>query len=65
MYRLHPQTAKLVELISAGTIGEVRMIKSSFGFAMPASMLRTASMPTNSPAAASSMSAAIRSRWRG
>jgi predicted dehydrogenase/aryl-alcohol dehydrogenase-like predicted oxidoreductase len=35
MYRLHPQTAKLVELIKAGVIGEVRMIKSSFGFAMP------------------------------
>ncbi|MDR3473675.1 MAG: aldo/keto reductase [Devosia sp.] len=35
MYRLHPQTLKLVELIKAGTIGEVRMIKSSFGFAMP------------------------------
>ena len=35
MYRLHPQTARLVELIKAGTIGEVRMIKSSFGFAMP------------------------------
>lgn len=35
MYRLHPQTAKLVELVRAGTIGEVRMIKSSFGFAMP------------------------------
>ena len=35
MYRLHPQTRKLVELVKAGTIGEVRMIKSSFGFAMP------------------------------
>jgi predicted dehydrogenase/aryl-alcohol dehydrogenase-like predicted oxidoreductase len=35
MYRLHPQTAKLVELIKSGAIGEVRMIKSSFGFAMP------------------------------
>ncbi|MCX5479447.1 aldo/keto reductase [Kaistia geumhonensis] len=35
MYRLHPQTAKLVELVKAGTIGEVRAIKSSFGFAMP------------------------------
>lgn len=35
MYRLHPQTAKLVELIKAGAIGEVRVIKSSFGFAMP------------------------------
>jgi predicted dehydrogenase/aryl-alcohol dehydrogenase-like predicted oxidoreductase len=36
MYRFHPQTAKLVELIAGGAIGEVRMIKSSFGSAMPA-----------------------------
>lgn len=35
MYRLHPQTAKLVELVAAGTVGEMRLIKSSFGFAMP------------------------------
>jgi aryl-alcohol dehydrogenase-like predicted oxidoreductase len=35
MYRLHPQTAKLGELIAAGTIGEVRMIQASFGFQMP------------------------------
>ncbi|MDP1730818.1 MAG: aldo/keto reductase [Devosia sp.] len=35
MYRLHPQTRKLVDLIKSGAIGEVRMIKSSFGFAMP------------------------------
>lgn len=35
MYRLHPQTAKILELLQAGTIGEVRMIKSNFGFAMP------------------------------
>lgn len=34
MYRLHPQTLKLVELIKSGVIGEVRMIKTSFGFAM-------------------------------
>ncbi|SFV34882.1 Predicted dehydrogenase [Devosia crocina] len=34
MYRLHPQTAKLIELIKSGTIGEVRMIQSSFGFSM-------------------------------
>ncbi|MGV3551598.1 aldo/keto reductase [Rhizobium sp.] len=34
MYRLHPQTIKLVELVKSGTIGEVRMIKSSFGFDM-------------------------------
>lgn len=35
MYRLHPQTAKLIELLKSGVIGEVRMIKSSFGFALP------------------------------
>jgi predicted dehydrogenase/aryl-alcohol dehydrogenase-like predicted oxidoreductase len=35
MYRLHPQTAKLGELIRSGAIGEVRMIQSSFGFQMP------------------------------
>ena len=35
MYRLHPQTKKLVDLIKDGVVGEVRMIKSSFGFAMP------------------------------
>ena len=38
MYRLHPQTPKLVELVKSGAIGEVRMIKSSFGFAMPGFM---------------------------
>ncbi len=36
MYRSHPQTAKLVELLGSGVIGEVRLIRSSFGFAMPA-----------------------------
>ena len=35
MYRLHPQTQKLGELINSGAIGEVRMIQSSFGFQMP------------------------------
>ncbi|MEQ1899288.1 MAG: aldo/keto reductase [Devosia sp.] len=34
MYRLHPATRKLGELISSGTIGQVRMIQSSFGFQM-------------------------------
>ena len=34
MYRLHPQTAKLVDLVKSGAIGEIRMIKSSFGFDM-------------------------------
>ena len=32
MYRCHPQTAKLVELIRDGAIGEVRMIRAAFGF---------------------------------
>ena len=34
MYRLHPATKKLGELISSGAIGDVRMIQSSFGFQM-------------------------------
>lgn len=34
MYRLHPQTAKIVELVRSGTIGELRIIRSSFGFNM-------------------------------
>ena len=34
MYRLHPQTAKILELVKSGIIGEVRMIQSSFGFNM-------------------------------
>ncbi len=38
MYRLHPQTLKLVELVKSGVIGEVRLIRSSFGFAMPGFM---------------------------
>ena len=32
MYRCHPQTAKLVELIKGGAIGQVRMIQATFGF---------------------------------
>lgn len=32
MYRFHPQTAKLVELIRENAIGEVRMIRAAFGF---------------------------------
>ena len=35
MYRLHPQTQKLWELINSGVIGEVRFIEASFGFQMP------------------------------
>ena len=32
MYRCHPQTAKLVELLRAGTIGDVRVIQATFSF---------------------------------
>jgi predicted dehydrogenase len=32
MYRCHPQTAKLLELIRAGAIGQVGLIKATFGF---------------------------------
>lgn len=34
MYRLHPQTAKIVELVKSGVVGEVRTVKTSFGFRM-------------------------------
>ncbi|HEY4023076.1 MAG TPA: aldo/keto reductase [Pseudonocardiaceae bacterium] len=33
MYRCHPQTRRLVELIGSGAIGEVRHVESSFSFA--------------------------------
>ena len=32
MYRCHPQTAKLVELIESKTIGDVKLIRATFGF---------------------------------
>ncbi|MBP1807492.1 aldo/keto reductase [Rubellimicrobium aerolatum] len=32
MYRCHPQVARLVELIRAGAIGQVRHVRASFGF---------------------------------
>lgn len=32
MYRCHPQTAKLVELVRSGIIGEIRMIQATFSF---------------------------------
>ena len=34
MYRLHPMTRRIGKLIAAGTIGEVRLIQSSFGLQM-------------------------------
>jgi predicted dehydrogenase/aryl-alcohol dehydrogenase-like predicted oxidoreductase len=36
MYRLHPLTRKIGELVGSGAIGDVRMIQASFGFQMPA-----------------------------
>ena len=35
MYRCHPQTAKLVELIRGGAIGQVRLIRASFCYFAP------------------------------
>jgi predicted dehydrogenase len=35
MYRCHPQTEKLLELIRAGTIGSVRVIQATFSFHAP------------------------------
>ena len=35
MYRHHPHTQIVVDLVKSGAVGEVRMIKSSFGFALP------------------------------
>ena len=32
MYRCHPQTAKLIELLRAGAIGDVRLIQATFSF---------------------------------
>jgi predicted dehydrogenase/aryl-alcohol dehydrogenase-like predicted oxidoreductase len=32
MYRCHPQTARLVELLRAGAIGKVRMLQATFSF---------------------------------
>ncbi len=32
MYRCHPQTAKVVELVRTGAVGEVKFVQASFGF---------------------------------
>jgi predicted dehydrogenase/aryl-alcohol dehydrogenase-like predicted oxidoreductase len=32
MYRCHPQTKRLVDIIRSGTLGEVRLISATFGF---------------------------------
>lgn len=35
MYRCHPRTDRIAELIREGTIGKVQLIRASFSFAMP------------------------------
>ncbi len=35
MYRCNPQTAKILEIVASGEIGEVRMVDASFGFPAP------------------------------
>jgi predicted dehydrogenase len=35
MYRCHPQTARMVELIREGAIGEVVAVRATFSFSMP------------------------------
>lgn len=32
MYRCHPQTAKIVEIVRSGVLGEIRLIQAAFGF---------------------------------
>jgi xylose dehydrogenase (NAD/NADP) len=34
MYRHHPQTARLVELVASGAIGELRVIRSAFSYSL-------------------------------
>ena len=35
MYRCHPQTEKLVELLRSGAIGDVKLVRATFGFRLP------------------------------
>ncbi len=64
MYRVHPQTEKLVELVKSGVIGTVRIIRSSFGFNMGSYKPEHRLFANDTVAAAAfSMSAVIRSRW--
>lgn len=32
MYRCHPQTAKIVEIVRSGVLGEIRLVQAAFGF---------------------------------
>ena len=35
MYRCHPQTERLVELLRSGCIGDVKLVRATFGFRLP------------------------------
>src|SRR5688500_8753877 len=47
MYRCHPQTARLVELLKAGAIGDVRMIQAAYGFHWPKPWNATSALISN------------------
>ena len=32
MYRCHPQTAKILELVRSGVLGEIKLVQAAFGF---------------------------------
>jgi len=36
MYRHHPQTRRLVELVQSGAIGELKLVRAAFSFPLPA-----------------------------
>jgi xylose dehydrogenase (NAD/NADP) len=40
MYRHHPQTTRLVELVRAGTVGDLRQIRASFSFQIEGANVR-------------------------
>jgi predicted dehydrogenase/aryl-alcohol dehydrogenase-like predicted oxidoreductase len=35
MYRLHPQTAKLIELVQSGRLGRIHLVQATFGYGKP------------------------------
>lgn len=64
MYRLHPQTAKLVELIRKRAVGDIRIIRSSFGFNMGTFRPDHRLLPTRWPEEVFWMSVATPCRWQ-
>ena len=47
MYRAHPQTIRLLEILRSGAIGEVRMIQGAFGFHWPKPWSATSRLISN------------------